>query len=71
MGRYVGSIRVPVLLAVGTADSGAMGFARMFRQTPVKAPHGRYVEVATGHGGTPGLAAGDILDWVKALPPPR
>ncbi|WP_293854680.1 alpha/beta hydrolase [uncultured Alsobacter sp.] len=67
MGRYVGSIKVPVLLAVGTSDGGAMGFAKQFGRALLKGPKSRYVEVAAGHGGTPGQAADAIAEWAKSL----
>lgn len=67
MGRYAGSIKIPVLIAVGTADNGAMGFARQYGRTLLKGPKSRYVEVSAGHGATPGQAAGEIVEWAKAL----
>jgi pimeloyl-ACP methyl ester carboxylesterase len=67
MGRYVGAIKVPVLLAVGTADGGALGFAKQYGKSLLKGPRSRYLEVAAGHGATPGQAADDIAAWSKLL----
>lgn len=67
MGRYAGSIKVPVLLAVGTGDGGAMGFARQYGKALLKGSRARYVEVVAGHGNTPGQAASEIVEWTKTL----
>ena len=67
MARYVGSIKVPVFLAVGTNDSGAMAFAQQFGRSLLKGPKSRFVEVSAGHGATPGQAAAELAEWAKAL----
>lgn len=68
MGRNAAAMKaVPFLLAIGREDQ-FFDRARQVVYTPAaKNPKSRYVEVGGGHGATPRLAAGAIVDWLKSL----
>ena len=59
-------ISVPVIWVAGTDDPTQVQSAQDFAQIPAN-PLSKYVNVNSGHLGTPDAGASAMIDWVRAL----
>lgn len=67
MHATMGRIGCPVLWVVGMGDN-AINWADPIARRVVRRPPSRYIAVpGAGHGNTPSVAAGEIVQWVRSI----